>query len=145
METETMEQGEFDPGCVTKIYDELHAHNYALRAFGALLQSSHLDDFTDEGLATKLSPEIDLEAQNLRWGLSQIIELYLAHQEQILAGYCDQYHKSDVYIMQQAEAKIRMGSNSLREEIINLDIVINRGGAMKDRATALKAVLIEKG
>jgi len=142
MPTETMKKGEFDPGCVAEIYDKLHAHSYALRAFGALLQSSHLDDFTDEGLATKLSPEIDPEAQNLRWGLSQIIDLYLAHQEQIVSGYCDQYYESDIYLIRKAENEICMiekGGRSTREEtegrlrvvIKNLDTVINRGGEVK--------------
>jgi hypothetical protein len=154
METETMKKGEFDPECVTKIYDELHAHSYALRAFGALLQSSHLDAFTDEGLATKLFPEIDTEAQNLRWGLSQIIELYLAHQEQILAGYCDQYYESDIYLIRKAEnviCMIEQGGWSTREEtedrlrvvIKNLDTVINRGGELTEKAVVLKETCLK--
>lgn len=149
MTTEAMKEGEFDPGCVTDICDKLYAHNYVLRAFGALLRSSHLDDFTDQKLATQLSPKIDPEAQNLRWGLSQIVDLYLAHQEKILSEYCDLYYKSDIYLTQEAETAIKMFEQrawstqeaaevSLHMTIRNLDIVINRGGELKEKATALK-------
>ena len=154
MTTEIKKEGEFDPGCVTDVYDKLHAHNYALRAFGTLLQSSHLDDFTDEGLATKLSPEIDTEAQNLRWGLSQILELYLDKQEKILSEYCDQYHKSDIFktksalnticaFEQRAWSTQDAAVNSLRETIADLDIVINRNGELKEKAASLKETCMQ--
>jgi hypothetical protein len=149
MTTEAKKEGEFDPGCVTDIYDKLCAHNYALRAFGALLQSSDLDDFTDEKLATQLSPKIDLEAQNLRWGLSQIIDLYLAHQENILSEYCDLYYQSDTYITRHAEKFINFfqpdawPADKLRETITNLDIVINRSGELKEKAAVLKETYLE--
>lgn len=154
MTTETMKEGEFDPGCVTNIYDKLSLNNYALRAFGALLQSSNLFDFADEALWSQLSPKKDAEAENLRWGLSQIINLYLAHQEQILAGYCDQYHNSDIGILYRVERNFSMveqGAFSTREAtadclrmtITNLDLVINRGGELKEKATALKETCLK--
>ena len=71
-------EGSFDPRCVADIYDKLSGHNYALRAFAALLRSSDLADFADQGLSDTLKSG-DFETANLRWGLSQIIDLYLAH------------------------------------------------------------------
>ena len=150
MTTETLKEGEFDPGCVTDIYDELHAHSFALRAFGTLLRSSHLFDFADESLSDQMSPNKDGEAENLRWGLSQIIELCLNQQEKILAEYCDQYHKSDIYKTQMAVRAIwrfeqgdPAAADSLCETITNLDIVINRNGELKEEAAALKETCVQ--
>ncbi len=146
---EDKREGDFDPGCVTEIYNTLTDHNFALRAFGALLRSSNLAEFADQDLADRLAPVKNTQADNLRWGLSQLIELYLGHQEQVLSGYVDQYHKSDVWLTKRAADLISMvdqgafisrevAANNLREAVSNLDIVISRGGEMREKAEALK-------
>ncbi len=99
--------GSFDPWCVADIYDKLSGHNYALRAFAALLRSSDLADFADQNLSDTLKSD-NFETSNLRWGLSQIIDLYLAHQESILSGYMDQYHKSDYELVRRSKYLIGM-------------------------------------
>lgn len=142
-------EGSFDPGCVADIYDKLSGHNYALRALGALLRSSALDDFADPLLGDTLKSD-NFEAANLRWGLSQIIDLYLDHQERILKEYVNQYHESDTCLVKWAKSAIDMvehdafttkdaAINKLRETVKDLDIVINRDGELKGTAEELKA------
>lgn len=58
-------EGCFDPRCVADIYDKLTNHNYALRAFGALLSSSALYDFADQCLSDTHKSD-NFEAANLR-------------------------------------------------------------------------------
>ncbi len=141
-------EGSFDPRCVADIYDKLSGHNYALRAFAVLLRSSDLAGFADQNLSDTLKSN-DFETSNLRWGLSQIIDLYLAHQERILMEYVDQYHKSDIALVKWAKSAIEMveqgafrtkegAINKLRETIESLTIVINRDGELKEKATELK-------
>lgn len=145
---EKKKEGIFDPGCVADIYDKLSGHNYALRTFAALLRSSDLFDFADERLAATLKSD-NHEASNLRWGLSQIIDLYLAHQERILEEYVDQYHESDLCLMKWAKYVINdmdqgvfptkdMAINKLQEAIKDLDIIINKNGELKGEAERLK-------
>ena len=107
MAEEKRKKGEFDPEVIKDIYDTLTTHNLALRAFGTLLRSSDLSEFVDQGLADTLKSN-NFEKANLRWGLQQIIELYLAHQERILLEYVDQYHKSDIWLTKRASAYISM-------------------------------------
>lgn len=137
-------EGSFDPRCVADIYDKLSGHNYALRAFAALLRSSGLADFADQGLSDTLKSN-DFEAANLRWGLSQIIDLYLAHQESILSGYVDQYHNSDYELVRRSKYLLGMvdqgafttkdaAINALREAVGNLSVVIDRDGGHKAKA-----------
>jgi len=151
MPTEEKKEGEFDPGCVIDIYDKLTAHNFALQAFGALLRSSALDDFADQGLADRIEPVKDVRASNLRWGLSQLIELYLSHQERILTEYVDQYNESDTCLLkgashlisavqQRAFVSREVAITKMREAISSLDIVINRNGELQDKALYLKSV-----
>ena len=144
-EKEEKTEGEFDPACVNDIYDKLHSHNFALRAFGALLATSDMDDFA-EGSYGEGKKDM---GENLRWGLSQIIDLYLAHQEKILLEYCDQYNKSDLSLIHWAKINIstvehggyRMrdaAAESVYQTLRRLDIVINRGGELKEKAAALR-------
>lgn len=141
-------EGSFDPGCVADIYDKLSSHNYALRAFAALLQSSDLFDFADERLAATLKSD-NHEASSLRWGLSQIVDLYLEHQERIVEEYVDQYHKSDICLMKWAKYVINemdrgvfptkgMAINKLQEAMKNINIIITRNGELKEEAEKLK-------
>lgn len=146
-------EGSFDPRCVADIYDKLSAHNYALRAFGALLQSSDLFSFADQNLADTMKSN-NFEAADLRWGLSQIIDLYLAHQESILAGYVDQYSKSDICLMRRAKYLIgsmdrggyqtkNVAIRELREAADILDTVISHDGELKEKAEELKSRCME--
>lgn len=148
MSEEKKKEGSFDPRCVADIYDKLDSHSYALRALGTLLKSSALADFADQDLEDTMKSD-DFEKANLRWGLSQIIDLYLAHQERIIKGYVDQYFKSDMHLVGHAKFIIDAAGHGaytssdvamrdLREEIANLDTVINRDGELKGKAAELK-------
>ncbi len=147
-------KGDFDPGCVTEIYNTLTGHNFALRAFGALLRSSDLTDFSEDGYRDPNAPG-NRNAEELRYGLSQLIELYLAHQEQVLTGYVDQYHESDIWLIKRSADLISMieqgafisreiMANELREAISMLDIVIARGGDLVEKAAAMKASILTR-
>lgn len=148
MSEEKKKEGSFDPRCVADIYDKLDCHSYALRALGTLLKSSALADFADQDLEDTMESD-DFEKANLRWGLSQIIDLYLAHQERIVNEYVDQYFKSDMYLVGHAKFIIdnfSLGAytskdvaiRELRKEVANLDIVINRDGELKEKAEEIK-------
>lgn len=145
---------DFEPGDVLDIYDKLSEHSFALQAFGALLRSSNLADFADQALADRIKPVKDIQASNLRWGLSQIIELYLGHQERILSEHLDEYHKSDTALIKWGKITISMveqgafisrdvSANKLRAAISNLDIVINRRGDLEEKAHELKGVCLK--
>lgn len=145
---EKEKEGSFDPGCITDLQNKLLSHNYALKAFAVLLQSSDLSDFATQ-YPTDVSREHNYEADALRFGLLQIIDLYLAHQESIIAGYVDQYNKSDINLVRESESLIGMvdhdafnskdaANNALREAMEHLDIVINRNGELKEKAVELK-------
>lgn len=142
---------DFEPGDVSDIYDKLSNHSFALRAFGALLRSSDLNDFADAGYGEGCrDPHM---GSNLRWGLEQIIELYLAHQESILSEHLDAYHTSDTALVRRARSLISMveqgafvsrevSATRLRETISDLDIVINRNGDLQETALQLKGVCL---
>lgn len=147
----------FDPACVNDIYDELNNHSFALRAFGALLKSSDLFEFADGGLwgSGKSDDSPGFHRASLRWGLQQIIELYLVHQERILSEYVDRYDKSDMELVRRARIVVSMieqgvykhrevAANNLRETICSLDIVvINMGSDLKAAAEDIKAVCLK--
>lgn len=145
---EKKKEGSFDPGCVADIYDELSGHNYALRAFGALLGSSALHDFADQDLGDTLKSD-NFKAADLRWGLSQIIDLYLEHQERVIKAYVKQYLESDYERIRYVKTNIELvdqgafgtkeaAIDALHKAIENLDIMINRGGELKGMAEELK-------
>lgn len=148
MSEEKKKEGSFDPRCVADIYDKLDSHSYALRALGTLLKSSDLYEFADVDLSDTLKSD-NFEASNLRWGISQIIDLYLTHQERILAEYVDQYHKSDIALVRHTKFIIDAISQGayrskdvaireLCEEVANMDTVINRDGELKGKAEKIK-------
>lgn len=141
---------DFEPGDVSDIYDKLSKHSFALQAFGALLRSSDLNDFADAAYGESHKDK----ASNIRWGLSQIIELYLGHQERILSEHLDEYHKSDTALIKRGKITISMveqgafisrdvSANKLRAAISNLDIVINRRGDLEEKAHELKGVCLK--
>lgn len=147
----TRGKGDFDPGCVIEIYDTLTEHNYALRAFGALLRSSDLTDFNSENCIPGSLAEI--KADDLRYGLSQIIEVYIAKQEQILNSYVDQYEESDFWRIKRASQLIslagayasnEMADVELREAHILLENVIARGGDLSLKAASMKESILQR-
>jgi hypothetical protein len=148
MSEEKKKEGSFDPRCVADIYDKLDSHSYALRALGTLLKSSDFNELSDDSAGDLPVTHPDHPC-NLRWGLSQIIDLYLAHQERILMEYVDQYHKSDIALVRWAKFAIEMverrafctkegAIKELREAVANLDTVINRNGEFKGKANEMK-------
>ena len=150
---EKRKEGSFDPGCITDIQDKLLSHNYVLRAFATLLTSSDLSNFATQ-YPTDIHSESNYEADTLRFGLSQIIDLYLAHQERILEEYVDQYHNSDIGLVKWAKSAIEMveqgaftkkeaAINKLCETIATLDTVINRNGELKEKAEGLKETCVK--
>ena len=145
---EKKKEGSFDPGCVGNIYDKLSSHNYALRAFAALIKSTDFNELSDDSAGDLPVTHSDHPC-NLRWGLAQIIDLCLDHQERILMEYVDQYHKSDINLVRQAKITIDMmdqgafiskdvAMRELREAVATLDTVINRDGELKEKAVELK-------
>lgn len=154
MTEEKKNKPDFDPCDVSDIYDKLSEHSFALQAFGVLLRSSGLSDFADQELDECLQPQKNVRAANLRWGLSQIIELYLAHQESILTEYLDEYYKTDVALIKRARSTLSMveqGGFISREVVVNklkgtirdLDIVINRRGDLEEKAQELKGTCLK--
>ena len=146
MTEERKKEGEFAPGCVIDIYDEMLAHGAALRALGELLRSADLAGFSEGAYGEGHKDQ----AADLRWGLSQIIDMYLARQEGILSKYVDQYHKSDICLLKSAGGLIsaveegafkseEVAANRLREVIADLDTVIGRQGDLAEKAITLKA------
>lgn len=68
---------------VINFRDEMHIHNFSLKAFGALLEYSNLDRFGDEWR----------DAGEYRGGLNRIVELITEQQERMvedLVTKCDQ-------------------------------------------------------
>lgn len=136
---------DFEPGDVSDIYDKLTNHSCALRAFGLLLKSSDLNDFADE---------MNSNSEQARWGLNQIIEMYLSHQDSVLSEHLDQYCKSDIVLIRQAKIvcnHIDQGAyestngeiNALRKAIEKLDIVIKRNADLAGRAKELKGICFD--
>lgn len=60
---------------IRSLHDKLTHHAFALRAFGALIKTSNLEEFCDGS---------NVEAVNMRHGLSQLIDLYLLYQEDLV-------------------------------------------------------------
>lgn len=130
-------EGDFHPGAVIDIYDDLTNHALALRAFGALLHSSDLSDFADQYPGERMQPE-DSGKSSLRWGLQQMIDLYLNHQERVLSGYVEKYQNSNQVFIEDAQKIISSiergayslnfqdGLKSLKKALELLDIVKNR-------------------
>ncbi|MCK6469395.1 MAG: hypothetical protein L6Q53_14545 [Candidatus Brocadia sinica] len=148
MSEKKKKEGSFDPRCIADIYDKLDSHSYALRALGNLIKTSDFNELSDDSAGDLPLSHPD-HPSNLRWGISQIIDLYLAHQERILKEYVDQYFKSDMYLVGHAKFIIDavdrgaytsrdVAIRELREEVANLDTVINRNGELKEKAKELK-------
>ncbi len=138
--TESIEQkgkGYFDPVAVVEIYDEMTEHNLSLETVAGLLKKINLNGN-------------DSKAEDLVYGLSQIIEMYIERQESILQRHVDRYRNSNIALTECAESTIQMVEQgaftskevtavNLREALHKLDIVIGRDGCFKEKAEKLKA------
>lgn len=154
MQEAKSKEDDFNNNIILDIQSEFIHFNNSLRALGALLKSSNLYDFADEDLANSINPEKNEESENLRWGLSQLINLCLDHQEKILSKYCDQYLESDFYLMEHSRVSINLiesgalrtqddVKNSLNKTVVSLDTIINRGGILKLQAEKMKEICLK--
>lgn len=136
-------EGSFDPGRICDLSDELNNHSYVLKAFAALLRESSLFEFSvDPG-------DFDREKEDLRWGLQQIVDMYIEKQESIIEKYTTEYWNSDIRLVESAKGFLSMIKEGafmpgtditerLKEHMNNLDTVISRDGELRDDAEALK-------
>ena len=85
----------FDHSWVFRLCDELSLDNWALKAFGALLESSNLLDFC--------SDEPDPEVEDLRCGLKDIIKLCVNRQELKLDKLTDRICNTPEYIIKRSK------------------------------------------
>lgn len=130
--------------------NELEEHFHALRAFGVLLKGADLCEFADIAFHT-LSPgdQLDGDALELRWGLSQIIDMYLEKQKRILSKACG-FQNDDLDVINRAEHAINLVGQSydgtktdglykrLEKAVKDLDNVINEEGDFAEKARKLK-------
>lgn len=143
---EKKKEGDFDPGCIADLAETVREQNLALRAFACLLRDADLDYF----IGATYEENFKAEASNLKWGLFQLIELCVDRQDKTVSDYADQYYNSDLYIVKSAVGTIEMMEQGafrdalarLRDVIKDLDIVINRGGELKDKALHLKDICL---
>ena len=89
----------FGPDMVLDLYDNLTAHNWALRAFGALLEGADL-----ESRFGNSNPD----GMDYRGGLNQIVELYIEHQERKLEELRAQCFNSPEYVVKSALGTFEM-------------------------------------
>lgn len=139
------------PTTPLELRDHLCEENYALRALGVLLSTAKLSEFDSSQFLkdTQSGRKAALEAQALQRGLAQLIDLYLARQEQTLEAYVRHYLESDEWRWQSASSLVQMvkqggfGSDlvarqKLYEAISLLNLVIAEGGPLKPMAEGLQ-------
>lgn len=142
MSNSTQKEGEFDIQLVGNMYDELDHQSSVLEALGMLIATSSLTGFSSENGNDNLS-------DSLRWGIQQIIELYLEKKKRILHEYSERFNNFDLVILEsgkrvfetflQGADRTREGKvESLKRAIESFDIVIERGGALKAEAEEVK-------
>lgn len=136
-------EGEFDETLVGALCDELRSHSHALKALGELICSSSFfsgfaDDSSGEG-----------ESANLRWGLQQMIDLYLDRQEKILDEYKEKYECFDLVLLKKGENTLKIveegafvgkeaAHDALRRAVSFLDVVMERENEYKEKAGVIK-------
>lgn len=135
-----------------ELFDTIHEKNHALRAFGALLRTADLSEFV-HGNFVKGSPG-ESEAESIQYGLSQIVNLYLADQEQTVEAFADEYHESDEWLISSASSTIKLFEEGIwnpghipmdrfSEALEGLETVIARNPTLSPIAVALKASIIK--
>ncbi len=142
----------FGPDMVLDLYDNLTTHNWALRAFGALLESADMEDRFGNS---------NPDGMNYRYGLNHIVELYIEHQERKLEELKVQCFNSPERIVKSAldiYATIQGGGyrtheialEQCRKAITMLDLVITEDGEdqcpdavqAREKLLKLKSVII---
>ncbi|MFA7185461.1 MAG: hypothetical protein WC082_11230 [Victivallales bacterium] len=129
-EMEDAKAERFDAKLVYKLYDELTGRNWALRAFGALLESADLENKFGNS---------NPDGAEYRWGLNQIVELYIDHQERKLNELHDKVFNSPEEVIKAAESNCEMIRNgaflsgeaaleTCRKELVKVNRVIAEFG-----------------
>lgn len=124
------------------LWDDLKALSHVLEAFGTLLRTSSLFSFADE------------DEGCLRWGFSQIIDLYLEKQERITSEYADKYNKSNYILLTHAEKGLKNCKdgmfntvdatvNFLKKDIKDLDVIIAHSVEFSERAQKAKKMIMD--
>lgn len=127
--------------------DTLAENNLALRAFGTLLGTAKLSDFDSDNFYQGTQGKF--EAESLQYGLSKLIDLYLANQEQVLESYVDEYIESDEYLLEKASELIKVTEEGafitghiplapFCKAINGLETIIDRNPTFRPMAEALK-------
>ncbi len=125
---------------IQELHEKLSHHSFALRAFGALLETSNLNEFSDNS-----SPQ----AEDLRYGLAQIIDLYLARQQHLIAGTLPKNSNDDRGQLLWAQVTmdhVREGYYNTKEAAlqdmhkvsVTLNELIRKSSEYGDRAQELK-------
>lgn len=125
--------------------------NHALRALGALLGTAKLSAFDSENYLPGSQGKFEVE--NLQFGLSKLIDLYLDDMERTVATFADEYLDSDEYLVERAAALVKMTEEGASitghipkaqfcETLGNLQTVIDRKGVYSSMAGNLKTSLM---
>lgn len=135
-------EGVFNQWFMGDLCDELHQHSHVLEALSELIASSSMTGFSNENRAEEYSA-------NRRWGIQQIIELYLDQQKRILDEYMERFHNFDLVILEKGKNQLESVLKGvyikkadevepLKKAIEYLDIIIERGGDFTAEAVAVK-------
>ncbi len=92
----------FEARLAYRLCDELTGGNWAIRAFGALLESADLENKFGSSHS---------DGAEYRWGLNQIIELYIDHQEKKLNEFLDKISNRPEEVIKVAESSCEMIRN----------------------------------
>jgi len=134
------------------LLEAIQDKNNALRAFGALLETAKLSNF-DPDTFLQDSPR-RRNALDLQNGLSGIINLYLADQEQALEDFSVEYGESEEYMLRYTAGLVNMAKEGAflknripqkryLEALGRLETVIAGNGKYCDMAKALKTSLVK--
>ena len=75
------------------LLETIQSKNHALRALGALLSTAKLSSFDTESCIQ--GSQAMFEIENMQYGLSKLIDLYIDDLEQTIEKFADEYEKSD--------------------------------------------------
>ena len=136
-----------------ELQDELGIHSLALFTLAELLYSSPLDNFADEDLGKAVTVDRDEQADNLRFGIQKLIELWLAEQARIVNKHRERVEGSYYYQLKNFEDRLGVFKKtkgddpilfrSLMEQTSRLDRIIEGSEEFRDRALAAKKEVIE--
>ena len=90
----------FDFSWFFEFCNEFSSDNLALKAFGTLLESSNLSDFTND--------EPDPEAEDLRFGLKDIVELCINRHKLKAEKLSDRIYNTPEYVIKRSKNAYKM-------------------------------------